>query len=79
VNSGLYWSRFNPLRYPGTIVVSILPPIADELQDAAFLGRLSEVIERECDRLLVEAARAPEQPNFGPEAARRLALLTDAE
>ena len=78
VNSGLYWSRFNLLRYPGTIVVSILPPLEEALQEAAFLERLSAVIEGECDRLLVEAAGAAERPNFNPVAEDRLAFLTDA-
>lgn len=76
VNSGLYWSRFNPLRYPGTIVLSILAPIEDTLQESAFLQRLSSVIEGECDRLLVEAAGAAERPNFNRVAAERVAFLT---
>ena len=57
------------------MVLSVLPPIDDDLRDTAFLRRLGEVIEGECDKLLIEAAAASEPPNYGPEAADRLALL----
>lgn len=74
LNSGLYWPRRGLWRYPGTIVISCLPPV-DGAADAGFLDRLAGSIEAECDRLLIEAARASERPPFPREAAMRLAAL----
>ncbi len=55
LNSGLYWSRWSPIRYPGTILVSFLRPIPPGLEPADFLARLTADIEGECDRLFREA------------------------
>lgn len=78
LNSGLFWSRSSPLRYPGTIVISCLPPIRSDGDDAVFLALLADTIEAECDRLLVEAARSAEPPPFRREAAARLAAIDPA-
>lgn len=78
LNSGLFWSRSSPLRYPGTIVISCLPPIKCDADDGQFLRLLAEQIEAECDRLLIEASRLPEPPRFGPEALARLAAIDPA-
>jgi 1-acyl-sn-glycerol-3-phosphate acyltransferase len=75
LNSGLYWPRRRSMRFPGTIVVTFLPPIAPGLAPRAFLDRLVKVTEDECDRLLVEAGAATPRPPFGPEAEARLAEL----
>ena len=53
--SGLFWSRRSFLRYPGTLVVDILPPIAPGLEKAAFQARLQRDIEAASDKLLNEA------------------------
>ena len=75
LNSGLYWPRRSFMRFPGTIVVSFLPPIAPGMSTRAFLNQLTADIEGECDRLLIEADEADPRPPFGPEATARLAEL----
>lgn len=52
LNSGLYWPRRKFLRRPGTIRVSILPPIAPGLPKQEFQAQLQQRIETESDRLL---------------------------
>ena len=54
LNSGLYWPRRSLLRYPGTIRVEILDPIAPGLDKEAFATRLREVIEEATARLIAE-------------------------
>lgn len=75
LNSGFYWPRRRFRRLPGTIIVSFLPPIAPGLAPRKFLSRLTETIETECDRLLIEADGANPRPEFGPEATARLTKL----
>ena len=75
LNSGLYWPRRRYVRFPGTIVVSFLPPINPGLSTRAFRDRLVSVTETECDRLLLEADAARPRPPFGPEAEARLLEL----
>ncbi|MCC2111022.1 MAG: 1-acyl-sn-glycerol-3-phosphate acyltransferase, partial [Hyphomicrobiales bacterium] len=79
LNSGLYWPRRKLLRFPGTIVVSFLPPIEPGLATRAFLTKLTEDVESECDRLLLEADGAVPRPHFGPEATEHLAELRSGE
>jgi 1-acyl-sn-glycerol-3-phosphate acyltransferase len=56
LNSGLFWPRRSLLRFPGTIVVEILDPIAPGLEKRAFSKRLQTVIEDATNRLIgVEA------------------------
>ena len=52
LNSGLYWPRRKFLRRPGTIRVTILPPIAPGLSKQNFQALLQDRIETESDRLL---------------------------
>ena len=52
LNSGLFWPRRKFLRYPGTIVVEVLEPIAPALPREVFFAQLQESIETACDRLL---------------------------
>lgn len=79
LNSGFYWPRRRFMRFPGTIVVSFLPPIAPGLGSREFLDRLVRTTEAECDRLLLEADREPSRPPFNDEAAARIAELKKAE
>ena len=62
VNSGLYWPRRTLWRYPGTIVVEILEPIPPGLPRAEFRALIQERIEDAANRLIIEAAQAPDPP-----------------
>ncbi|MGD9738525.1 MAG: lysophospholipid acyltransferase family protein [Bauldia sp.] len=75
LNSGLYWPRRRFLRFPGTIIVEMMPPIPPKLSPRAFLNELTATIESGCDRLLLEADAATPRPPFGDEAKARLAEL----
>ena len=75
LNSGLFWPRRKLLRRPGTIIVEFLPPIPPGLSSRDFLARLQSAIESASDRLLLEAASAPNPPPLPPEAVQRLAVL----
>jgi 1-acyl-sn-glycerol-3-phosphate acyltransferase len=52
LNSGLYWPRRKFLRYPGTIVVEILPLIEAGLTRGDFSKRLETAIETATARLV---------------------------
>ncbi|MEP3106827.1 MAG: lysophospholipid acyltransferase family protein [Hyphomicrobiales bacterium] len=58
LNAGVFWPRRTFLRYPGTIVMEILPPIVPGLPDEEFKSILIESIETASDRLLLEAQQA---------------------
>ena len=75
LNSGLYWPRRSFRRYPGTIIVEILPAMAPGEPRAKARRAIEAAIEAASDRLLVEAAAASPQPPLGPEATRRLEAL----
>ena len=51
LNSGLFWSRRAFRKYPGTITVEFLPPIAPGLAKRAFLAELETAIETATNRL----------------------------
>ncbi len=75
LNSGLYWPRRSILRYPGTIIVEFLDPIPPGLPRAEIRHRIEDAIEDASNRLLLEAASAPNPPPL-PEAAReRLGMV----
>jgi 1-acyl-sn-glycerol-3-phosphate acyltransferase len=57
LNSGLFWPRRSFRRYPGTIVVEGLDPIAPGLDKQAFAERLEQAIETETARLIAEGER----------------------
>ncbi|MGH6770024.1 MAG: lysophospholipid acyltransferase family protein [Xanthobacteraceae bacterium] len=57
LNSGLFWPRRSFLRYPGTIVVEFLDPIAPGLDKVPFAARLQSDIEDATARLLAEGER----------------------
>ncbi len=52
LNSGVFWPRRRFLRYPGTIVVEVLEPIAPGMKRDAFYALLQERIETASTRLL---------------------------
>ena len=54
LNSGLFWPRRSFHRYPGTIVVEILDPIAPGLEREVFLAELQQTIETATARLIAE-------------------------
>lgn len=55
LNSGLFWPRRKFMRYPGTIVVDVLDPIAPGLDRQAFFEQLQQTIEAATARLIAEA------------------------
>ncbi|MBO0712698.1 MAG: 1-acyl-sn-glycerol-3-phosphate acyltransferase [Acetobacteraceae bacterium] len=59
LNSGLFWPRRRFLRYPGTITVEVLDPIAPGLAVEHFFARLQREIETATARLIAQAARGP--------------------
>ena len=64
LNSGLFWPRRTFMRYPGTLVVEFLDPIAPGLKRDEFLHRLQATIETTSNRL-VAAAQAEQKELFG--------------
>jgi 1-acyl-sn-glycerol-3-phosphate acyltransferase len=54
LNSGLFWPRRKFLRFPGTVVVEVLDPIAPGLDARAWFARLQDDIERATARLIAE-------------------------
>ena len=75
LNSGLFWPRRSLRKHPGTIVVEFLPPIPPGRPTKVFLAELETAIEAASDRLLLEAAAAPNPPPLPEEARARLAAL----
>ena len=59
LNSGVFWPRNSLWRFPGTIVVEILPAIPAGLDSVGFSARLESVIESRTTEL-VTAALAPD-------------------
>ena len=57
LDSGDYWPKRSLLRYPGTITLSFLPPIAPGLGRAEFMNRLEQAIEAESLRLSNQQSR----------------------
>jgi 1-acyl-sn-glycerol-3-phosphate acyltransferase len=55
LNSGLFWPRRSFLRFPGTILVEVLDPIAPGLDSRTFLARLQNALEDATARLVQES------------------------
>jgi 1-acyl-sn-glycerol-3-phosphate acyltransferase len=55
LNSGLFWPRRSIRRFPGTVVLEILDPIAPGLDKEVFFERLRHDIETATARLIAEA------------------------
>ena len=52
LNSGLFWPRRSLRRFPGTVLVEVLDPIAPGLDKRTFLRRLQSVLEEATARLV---------------------------
>jgi 1-acyl-sn-glycerol-3-phosphate acyltransferase len=57
LNSGVFWPRRSFRRYPGTVTVEILDPIAPGMDKQAFLAHVQNEIETATARLVAQAAR----------------------
>jgi 1-acyl-sn-glycerol-3-phosphate acyltransferase len=55
LNSGLFWPRRSLQRYPGSILVEVIEPIAPGLNSREFLARLQDVLEEATARLVQES------------------------
>ncbi|MGI6246796.1 MAG: lysophospholipid acyltransferase family protein [Pseudochelatococcus sp.] len=55
LNSGLFWPRRSFIRRPGTVVVSILPPLPPGIPRRQVIAELERRIEAETGRLLENA------------------------
>ena len=55
LNSGLFWPRRKFLRYPGTVAVEVLDPIAPGLPMEEFFQKMQHDIETATARLIAEA------------------------
>ncbi len=53
-NSGTVWPAHGFLRYPGTVVFEILPPIQAGLKRATFMALLEDAVEEASGRLFRE-------------------------
>lgn len=72
LNSGLFWPRRTFKRYPGTVIVDILPPIAPGLPNERFVPTLQEQLEKASDALIIETARTSSPPPGAREAAQEI-------
>jgi 1-acyl-sn-glycerol-3-phosphate acyltransferase len=57
LNSGLFWPRRSFRRFPGTVIVEVLDPIAPGLSKEDFAARLQQTIETATARLITEGER----------------------
>jgi 1-acyl-sn-glycerol-3-phosphate acyltransferase len=57
LNSGLFWPRRSFRRFPGTVIVEVLDPIAPGLDKESFTARLQQSIETATARLVAEGER----------------------
>ncbi|PLX38573.1 MAG: 1-acyl-sn-glycerol-3-phosphate acyltransferase [Hyphomicrobiales bacterium] len=72
LNSGAYWPRRKFLRFPGTIVIEILPAIEPGVPTSQFREILTDRIEDASDRLLLEAAESNPAPPLSEMARQHL-------
>lgn len=75
LNSGVFWPRRTLQRYPGTIVVEILPAVPPKLPRAEARRTIEAQIEAASDRLLAEAAAEVPSDALGAAAAQRLSEI----
>ncbi|GAB6051845.1 lysophospholipid acyltransferase family protein [Magnetospira thiophila] len=57
INSGLFWGRRTFMRYPGTVVMEILPPMPAGMKRKPFMAELERRIETATARLIAESER----------------------
>jgi 1-acyl-sn-glycerol-3-phosphate acyltransferase len=62
LNSGLFWPRRSIMRYPGTIVIEILEPVAAGLPRERARALIQERVETACQRLIGEAMAKQNPP-----------------
>jgi 1-acyl-sn-glycerol-3-phosphate acyltransferase len=74
LNSGLFWPRRSLLRYPGTVLVEVLDPIAPGLGSREFLARLQEALEPATARLMRES----EMRNQGQEPGKAEGVVPES-
>jgi len=55
LNSGLYWGRRTFMKWPGKVLVQILPPIPAGIDRRKVMARLEHDIETATNALLAEA------------------------
>ena len=55
LNTGLFWPRRTFMRYPGKVIVEVLPPIPPGLPRDEFFEKISNTIETNSQRLISEA------------------------
>ncbi len=68
LNSGLFWPRRKLMRYPGTIVVSFLPPVPPGLPRKVAREQIESALEAESRSLIAEARTdSPTAPFSFPE------------
>lgn len=58
INAGLFWPRRKFLRYPGTVILEVLPQIDPGLPPEDFARLLQDRIENATDRLVFEGRAA---------------------
>jgi 1-acyl-sn-glycerol-3-phosphate acyltransferase len=68
LNSGLFWPRRRFLRFPGTVLVEVLGPIAPGIDRNAMFVRLQDEIEAASARLVAEGSRGTGSPGAAPAA-----------
>ena len=56
-NAGVVWPRYGFIKYPGHIVLEILPPIPPGLTRDAFFERMKSDIEEATNRLVADTGR----------------------
>lgn len=57
LNAGMFWGRRSFLKYPGTIVLEILPAIQPGLERKTFLATLQTIINTRSQQLALECER----------------------
>ncbi len=71
LNSGIYWGRFGVIKFPGEVVLKVLPPIAPGMDRKEFMRELKSRIDGESAKLLADAREAyaflPSRPQSPPE------------
>ncbi len=75
LNSGLFWPRRSFLRYPGTIVVELLPALPPGMRRAEFRRTIEAQIEASSAALIEEAARTQPASPLVADACHRLAKI----
>jgi len=71
LNSGLFWPRRSFRRYPGTIVVEILDPVAPGLSKQQLIDELARVIEPATARLVAQGEAELKRRGIGAEVMWR--------